>query len=187
MYTVTKEETRRITTVQAGQTIDLETWFQETKSASHIEAIEEAYEQWNDDWWHNEDNDSCDQNQDEDKECTCPEPEEDLVIQGRVWSYIKSEYQKVERVDHAFMPGVVLVQISVDDPDIDARHRSFLVANETEVIVQYEEEVDDPYGSPKTSNQQQGTGVADPGPLQPPKQAVKLPALPRNIDLSEWS
>jgi hypothetical protein len=158
-----REVQKRIEDCEVGETIDLEPWFRETYTSSWLESIEDAFEKWNEEYWHDEDNSACEESDDSD--CTCPEPDPGKVAAGRVWDFVKSEYVEIKSLELSDSKKWVTVQIGFEEDGVPAELSRLPLDVGTLVRTgDYEEDSD---------QQEKTRDVSSDGPLQPPKDFFK--------------
>lgn len=156
----TRRVKKKIEQVVPGKdTIDLDPWFQSVYSMGWIEKIAHAYEQYSEDYWHDEDNPNCD----DDEECKCPAPDKGLVSAGIVYNHIVNEYVEIESITVYEGQSRVDVQIDFEDDDVPVSLTKFAIELGTVVETNEFEEV------PVHQVENQGKS----GPLQPPKDFMK--------------
>lgn len=161
----TRRVKKKIEHVTPGQdSIDLDPWFQKTFTSTWINKIADAYEQYSEDYWHDENNSACEQDDDDDdSECTCPQPDKGLVAAGIVYNHIVNEYCDVKSIEHNTVNNYVNVQIDFEDDLVPEGLTKFTIDLGTMVELNDFEEVP----------VQQMENEDNTGPLQPPKDFTK--------------
>jgi hypothetical protein len=159
----TRQISKKIEDVIPGNDdIDLAPWFESVYTPNWIEQIEAAYEQWDEDYWHDEENSNCEE--DDDTNCTCPAPDKAKVAAGMVWVLIRDEYVSVTSIEVESSSQSVAVQIYFPDEDeIPSGLTKFHIDPGTKVKINEYEEV--------PTNQ--ALREDEEGPLQPPKDFMK--------------